>query len=124
MKNNQTHIILLGGGYVSVWAYRSLVSSLAREIRQNQVRLTVISPEPCHYFHGWTAESLTRIIQDGHRMSSLTELMPLAKMVDGWAEEIDRSRNLVFVKMKNGTMQQIEYDHLLIGIGATDRSTI
>jgi len=124
MKNNQIHIVLVGGGYVSVWAYRSLVSMLGRDIDGRRVRITLISPDAYHYFHGWTAESLTCIVRDEHRMSSLLELMPLAKMVDGWAEEIDRTRNLIFIRMKNGSRQQIIYDHLLIGTGSADRSTI
>ena len=124
MKNSQIHIVFLGGGYVSVWAYRSLVSMLGREIREDKVRLTLVSPDAYHYFHGWTAESLACIIRDEHRMSSLTELMPMAKMIDGWAEKIDRANNLVFIRMKDGSALQIEYDHLLIGMGSADRSCI
>jgi NADH dehydrogenase len=124
MKNNQTHIILIGGGYLSVWAYRSIVSMLGDKISEGMVRLTLISPDAHHFFHGWTAESMTCIVQDEHRMSPLLELMPQAKIVDGWAEEIDRQNNLVYIRMKNGSMQQLEYDHLLIGVGSADRSII
>jgi NADH dehydrogenase len=124
MKNNQTHIVLVGGGYLSVWAYRSIVSMLGHNISEGRVRLTLISPDAHHYFHGWTAESMTCIVQDEHRMSPLLELMPQAKIVDGWAEAIDRENNLVHIRMKNGSLHSLEYDHLLLGIGSADRSTI
>jgi hypothetical protein len=39
MKNKITQIVLLGGGYVSIWAYRSLLKKLRHEISSGDVRI-------------------------------------------------------------------------------------
>jgi NADH dehydrogenase len=124
MKMNQIQIVILGGGYVSIWAYRSLVKHLSKEIRDRKVRIIVVCPEEFHYFHGWTAESLTCIIRDQDRMSPLKEVMPLAKFIQGRAEEIDESRNLVKISLGDGSTQQIQYDQLLIGTGSKDNTEV
>ncbi|MFI5154210.1 MAG: NAD(P)/FAD-dependent oxidoreductase [Chitinophagales bacterium] len=124
MKHQPIHIVFLGGGYVSIWAYRSLVTHLHKEITNGLVELTVISPEDHHYFHGWTAESLTCIVRDQNRMSPLNEVMPLAEIIHGWANGIDTDRNLVSIQMKDGSIRLIAFDHLVIGIGSIDNEGI
>ncbi len=119
-----THIVLLGGGYVSIWAYRSLISQLHNEILRGDVEITVICPDDYHFFHGWTAETLTGIVQDKNRMSRLTNLLPNAQLIKGYAEEINCIDNLVRIKTERGTTNSIYYDHLLIGIGARDSEQI
>ena len=124
MKKAITQIVLLGGGYVSIWAYRSLVKSLRHEIGRGAVRITVICPEEYHFFHGWTAESLTCIIQDQNRMSPLLNVLSKARLINGKAEQIDSSGNVLYIRMKDGTRQAICFDHLLIGIGSYDNEEV
>jgi NADH dehydrogenase len=45
-------VVLLGCGYTSVWAYRSLRPL----VRRGEVNVTVVSPDPAHVFHGFTGE--------------------------------------------------------------------
>lgn len=124
MENSITKIVLLGGGYVSVWAYRSLAKMLRKEINNSTVQITVVSPDDHHAFHGWTAENLTCIIQDDNRMSSLSEIMSRSTILKGKAEEINSSSNKVLVRLADGTSTNISYDHLLIGIGSFDSEHI
>ena len=98
MENKLTQIVLLGGGYVSIWAYRSLIKKLSNEISSGNVRITVVCPEQYHFFHGWTAESLTCIIQDKNRMSPLADIFSRAALICGSACEIDHTVNSVHVK--------------------------
>ena len=118
--NNATQIVLLGGGYASIWAYRSLIKELHHEMLFGEVRIIVICPDDYHFFHGWTAESLTGIVQDRNRMSPLAELLSKALLIKGYANEINCEDNLVYVKTETGTTNSIHFDHLLIGIGAYD----
>jgi NADH dehydrogenase len=124
MQSTPTKIVLLGGGYVTVWAYRSLVKSLAAQIRRGEVTITVICPNEHHYYHGWTAESLTGIIQEKNRMSLLSEILSKATLIVGIAESWDENEQLVFVSKKDGSNFSVEYDHLLIGTGSLDKETI
>jgi NADH dehydrogenase len=124
MQRSCTQIVLLGGGYVTVWAYRSLVNSLATRMRRGEVAITVVCPNEYHYYHGWTAESLTGIIQEKNRMSPLSEILPKATLIIGTAESWDGNEQLVYVSKKDGTSISVKYDHLLIGTGSFDKETI
>ena len=124
MRNSHTHIVLLGGGYVSIWAYRSLVKKLRSEIAQGLVQITIVCPVEFHFFHGWTAESLTSIIQDENRMSLLSRLFPKAQFIPGEAIEIDPKQNFIYIKKNDSSILSLHYDHLLIGIGSFDNDNI
>lgn len=119
-----THIVLLGGGYVSIWAYRSLVSRLRPELNRGTVRITVVCPHNSHFFHGWTAESLTGIIRNVNRLSPLTEIMPRATHLRGTAEHINAVSRKILVQLTDGSFQWIGYDHLLVGIGSFDSEAV
>jgi NADH dehydrogenase len=124
MENKSTQIVLLGGGYVSVWAYRSLLKKLRHEISSGSVHITVVCPEKYHFFHGWTAETLTGIVQDKNRMSPLADIFSRATLICGFADEIDHESNRIYVKMNDGSGITLSYDHLLIGIGSYDNDHV
>ncbi|RIV24029.1 hypothetical protein DYU11_13780 [Fibrisoma montanum] len=124
MKPASTQIVLLGGGYVSVWAYRSLVRRLRSAIDAGHVQITVICPNTHHAFHGWTAETLTGILREQSQASPLAELMPKARLIQGVATALDTVAKVVNVAQSNGTKLVIPYDHLLLGIGAHDSEAI
>src|SRR3954453_23098071 len=124
MENKSTQIVLLGGGYVSIWAYRSLIKRLSKEISAGNVHITVVCPEQYHFFHGWTAESLTCIIQDENRMSPLADIFSKAIFICGYADAIDHTTNRIYVKINDGSMLTLPYDHLLIGIGSYDNDQV
>ncbi len=119
-EQNIIRIVILGGGYVTVWAYRSLVKSLRKQIDRGQVLITVVCPNECHAFHGWTAESLTDIIKDENRMSPLSKILSKANIIKGKAEEIIAANNTVLIRHSNGSSQIIQYHHLLLGMGSFD----
>ncbi|HMP91538.1 MAG TPA: FAD-dependent oxidoreductase [Phnomibacter sp.] len=120
----QTHIVLLGGGYVSVWAYRSLFSRLRGAINRGQVLITVVCPEEHHVFHGWTAEALTGLIAFENRLSPLRKIMPKARHINGVALAVNAQQQQVQVQEANGKTTLLEYDHLLMGIGSFDNCAV
>jgi len=124
MKKAPKRIILLGGGYVAVWAYRSLFKELRREIIDGMVEVIVVCPDEYHFFHGWTAESLTGIIQDQNRISPLSGIFTNARQILGKAIEINADANLVYVKTNSGQVQELHYEHLLLGIGSFDNCNV
>jgi NADH dehydrogenase len=124
MQPTSTQIVLLGGGYVSVWAYRSLVRRLRSELQQGKVQITVICPNTHHAFHGWTVETLTGILQCENQVSPLTEIMPKANLITAQADCIDPTSKQVIIHLPDGSSQAIAYDHLLMGIGSFDNDSI
>ena len=118
------NIVLLGGGYVSVWACRSIVSKLGSAIDKGLVNITVVCPEEHHVFHGWTAEAMTEIIKFENRLSPLKEIMPKATIIKATAEGIDKMNQLVKIKHADGRQESLPYNHLLLGIGSYDSDAV
>lgn len=115
---------MLGGGYVSVWAYRSIVRRLRAQLADGRVAITIVCPLEHHYFHGWTAETLTGILREEGQESPLSEILPQAHLLRGQAVAVDTATNTVAVELADGSRQSLGYDHLLLGIGSTDSSAV
>jgi NADH dehydrogenase len=124
MKNGTRQIVLIGGGYASIWAYRSLVNELLIEMMAGKVRIRIICPDEFHFFHGWTAESLMGIIGDKNRMSPLSEVFKYADIVKGRVVHINTVCRIVQVNLNNGTRSSIPYDQILLGTGSADSNSI
>ncbi|WP_285631952.1 FAD-dependent oxidoreductase [Lentzea sp. NBRC 102530] len=109
------HVVLLGVGYVSVWAYRALRRSLG-----DQVHITVVAPVDAHSYHGWTGEVLSGELPPEAQRSPIAEALPAAAHVRGWARRVDRDRRTVEVECADGATVTVTYDHLVVGIGSTE----
>ena len=120
-KQEPVHIVFLGGGYTSIWAYRSLHKRLKAQIHQRQVILTIITPESYHLFHGWTGEIVSGILATAHQKSSLSEICQDARIVSGTAINLDLAQQIVSVQLTASEQQMpIRYDHLIFGCGSFD----
>jgi NADH:ubiquinone reductase (H+-translocating) len=124
MKNGTKQIVLIGGGYASIWAYRSIVNELLIEMIAGKVRIRIICPEEFHFFHGWTAESLMGIIGDRNRMNPLSDIFKYADIIKGRVVQINTSHRILKVDLNNGTRCTVPYDHLLFGTGSADTDSV
>ena len=59
-------VVLLGGGYVTLHVYATLVRRLGRDVRRGNVEIVVISADHAHRFHGFTGELLAGMIGRDH----------------------------------------------------------
>ncbi len=124
MKNGTTQIVLIGGGYASVWAYRAIVNELLIEMIAGKVQIRIICPDDFHFFHGWTAESLMGIVGDHNRMSPLSEVFKNAEIIKGRVVHINTRCRNVRVDLNNGTRSIVPYDQILLGMGSADSDSI
>ncbi|MCW3816342.1 SDR family oxidoreductase [Micromonospora sp. DR5-3] len=117
-----TRIVLLGAGYTSVWAYKSLRRRLGRQLRRGDVELVFVDPLGYHSYHGFTAEVLGGLIAEGHERSPLRTTCPRARLVRGTAEHVDLGRREVAVALAGTTGETLtlRYDHLVVGCGSHD----
>ena len=124
MSNITRQIVLIGGGYASIWAYRSIVEELMIEMMAGYVRIMIICPDEFHVFHGWTAECLVGIIGDQNRLSRLSEILKYAEFTKGRAISIDPVLKIIKVEMNSGANKIITYDQLLLGTGSNDSISV
>ena len=117
-------IVLLGGGYVNVWAYRQLEQKLRKQLREGKVRITLVSSDTHHSFHGFTNEILSGSVRLEHPHSDLRKLCPKAAFVLGKALKLEPHNNTVEIQLEDGQTTTLHYDQLLLGVGSHDRLEI
>jgi NADH:ubiquinone reductase (H+-translocating) len=111
-------VVILGGGYVAVEAYRGLCRQLGNELGQG-VEVTVISSQNLLPFHGFTPEVLSGILPAAHTLIPLRQMLPKARLIHGTAKHVDLVYQTVTVQVGEQT-QTIGYDHLLFATGSRD----
>ena len=113
----QTRVVLLGGGYVSLHAYRALT----RHRRGRRVAITVVSADDCHSFHGFTGEVVAGLLPLAVTRTPLAAAMPLARFVHGRVVRVDLENRVTQVDPSDGgPSRHITYDQLIIGSGGRE----
>lgn len=116
-----TRVVMLGGGYVTLHAYATLVRRLGREVRRGDVEIVVISADRAHRFHGFTGELVAGMVDRDRLATPLDEAMPLARIVTGRAVSIDaEGRSVSYRRGDDAVPESVSFDHLVVGTGAKE----
>lgn len=74
-------VVLLGGGYVTLHAYRALARRLRPELRRGRVEVVVVSADDAHSFHGFTPEVVAGHLPFAATRTPLRSVLPLARVL-------------------------------------------
>ncbi len=117
----KTTILMLGGGYTTVWAYKSLERKLSGKLKSGRVEILVVAPNKCHSFHGFCGEVVAGLLPVQATLTPLAKIMKHARFIDGWVESIDAKEHTATVKlMAENKYVVLRYDELVIGVGMKD----
>ena len=112
-----TRIVCLGGGWVAVYA----VKSLRKAIKRGEVELTVVSRENYHTFHGFIPEMLVGRIQPQQLVTPARWVFKPAHFHNAEIESIDTvAKKIVTSRAIDGREYVLEYDHAILALGGLD----
>lgn len=121
MTASPTRVVIIGAGYTGIWGYKFLRARLGRQIKNGDVRVTIIAPKTYHSFHGWTAESMTGIISIANRQSPLRRLFRGQEVLQAYVTKVNLEEKIVSAQfLSDQRIEDIPYDHLLIANGSYD----
>lgn len=120
MSDQPKRIVLIGGGYTTVYALFALKRKLRRDIRRGAVEVTMIAPKNYHSYHGWTAEAVTGIVSSQNRRSPLRRHLRGCRFILGEVTSIDADGQTVTCRAEGAGIQELPFDHLIIGNGSYD----
>lgn len=116
-RQGAPRVLVLGGGYVAITVCRALRAAA----RSGKVRVTVVSRENFHPFHGFTGEMVTGRISASHMLSPARRIFRGAQLHVATIERIDLAAKRVTVSRNlDGRRSVLEYDHLVFGVGTRD----
>jgi NADH dehydrogenase len=115
-----TRVLIVGGGYVAVWAHRAVHRRLRRRMRRGELTTTIVAPGLSHRFHGFTGEVLGGVLPPQRVATALADLCPLAELIDGTVTSVDlAARQATVVADRGGTMV-LDFDQLVLAAGSSD----
>jgi len=116
-QDKPTRVLVLGGGYVAIYAARAL----AKAVRSGAVELTVVDRNNYHCFHGLVPELLVGKIQAAQVLSSARRLFQPGRFVLATVERVDTGNKTVQVRRgHDGELAEFSYDHLIVSLGSVD----
>ena len=118
MASDRPRVLVLGGGYVSLYLARKLGAS----IEQGKVDCTIVSRENFQAFHGFIGEMLSGRISASHILSPARRIFSPAQVHVGEIESIDLESSTVITSRRlDGKRTEHHYDQLVVGLGTDDR---
>jgi NADH:quinone reductase (non-electrogenic) len=116
--SNETRprIVILGGGFGSIYAALRLEKSLARGVA---LEVTLVNRENFFLFTPMLHEVAASDLDMTHIVNPIRALLRRVRFVEGEVEAIDlEARRVVVSHGGDGHRHEIEYDHLVIALGA------
>jgi NADH dehydrogenase len=116
--SNETRprIVILGGGFGSIYAALRLEKSLARGVA---LEVTLVNRENFFLFTPMLHEVAASDLDVTHIVNPIRALLRRVRFVEGEVEAIDLEARRVLVSHGgDGHRHEIEYDHLVIALGA------
>jgi NADH dehydrogenase len=110
-------ILLIGGGYVGLYA----ALRLERELGAEEAELTLVDPENFMVYRPLLAEVTSGTLEPRHALVPLRAALRRTRLIAGSLTEIDAATRTATVEVYDGERQHLSYDHLVVGVGATAR---
>ncbi|NED95202.1 NAD(P)/FAD-dependent oxidoreductase [Phytoactinopolyspora alkaliphila] len=112
------HILVLGGGYVGM--YTAL--GLQKKLRQGQARVTVVDPRSYMTYQPFLPEASAGALEPRHVVVPLRRVLRKCHVVTARVRSISHAEKKVSVEPEIGDPFDIDYDILVVALGAIART--
>ncbi|CAM4053291.1 NAD(P)/FAD-dependent oxidoreductase [Helcobacillus massiliensis] len=114
---SKPHVLILGGGTVGM----NVASELTKKLGSNAA-VTVVDSRPYLTYQPFLPEVGAGAIDPRNVLAPLRKVLKGAKVVTGTVDRIDHKDRSVQVKTDDDVAVSINYDYLVIGLGAVPRT--
>jgi len=111
------HIVIVGAGFAGMYC----VKELQKQLSADEVRITLIDPRNYMTFFPLLVEAGTGSLEPRHVVVPVRKFLSYAKFLLATVTEIDLKNQTVTTRTMLGDENRIEYDHLVIALGAVAR---
>ena len=112
------HVVVLGGGYVSI----TLCRQLRKLVERGRLRVTVVTRDNFQTFHGFIGEMITGRVSPGSIVSPARRIFSPANVHVAEIERVDVEAGTVTASRHiDGARTVLSYDQLVVGLGSDER---
>jgi NADH:ubiquinone reductase (H+-translocating) len=114
---DKKRILLVGGGYVGLYAAMRLM----RKVNRREWVVTVIDPRSYMTYQPFLPEAAAGSVSPRHTVVPLRPVLKHAEVISGRVTMIDNDRQTVRVEPIEGEPYDLAYDHIVVSAGAVPR---
>ncbi|MDO5661842.1 MAG: FAD-dependent oxidoreductase [Brachybacterium sp.] len=111
------HVLILGGGSLGLTAAGELRKTLG-----DAVAITMVDSRPYMTYQPFLPEVGAGSVAPRNALAPLRKMLPGTKVVTGSVSSIRHEDRTVVVETEDGTQIDIDYDYLVVGLGAVPRT--
>ena len=111
-------ILIVGGGYVGMYA----ALRLQRKLRRREASITVVDPRSTMTYQPFLAEAAGGSIEPRHVVVPLRKVLDGCRVLTGAVTAVDTDRRLATVRSAEGDELQLGYDMLVLAAGSVSRT--
>jgi NADH dehydrogenase len=112
------HVLVVGGGYVGLYA----ALRMQHRLRRGEARVTVVDPRSYMTYQPFLPEAGAGSIQPRHTVVPLRQTLRDADIRAGWVVAVDHERRVATVQPLQGETYELEYDVLVLAAGSVPRT--
>ncbi|MGH3858336.1 NAD(P)/FAD-dependent oxidoreductase [Actinokineospora sp.] len=112
------HILIVGGGYVGLYA----AFRLQKKLRGGEATVTVVDPRPTMTYQPFLPEAAAGSIEPRHVVVPLRKVLRGCRVVTGTVTGVDHRRGVATVVPAEGVPTELAYDVLVLAAGSVART--
>jgi NADH dehydrogenase len=111
-------ILIVGGGYVGMYA----ALRLQRKLHRREASVTVVDPRPTMTYQPFLAEAAGGSIEPRHVVVPLRKVLRRCRVVTGTVTGVDTEHRVAAVRSAEGDRVDLPYDILVLAAGSLSRT--
>ena len=116
-KSEPTRILILGGGYVGLYA----ALGLQKKLRSGEASVTVVDPQPHMTYQPFLPEAAAGAIEPRHVVVPLRRVLNRCHVITARVTKIEHARKVVTAQAPDGHVDELGYDVLIVALGSVAR---
>lgn len=118
MTQQPPRIVIVGGGYVGMYA----ALRLQRRLRAGEARITLVDVDSYMTYQPFLPEAAAGNLEPRHLVVPLRAVLPRCEIVSGRVTGVDLADRRVHAELQEGPPREIPYDYLVFAPGSVSRT--